>query len=209
MKRLSSFLIVLVSTIIFQQFVFAEDAQQQAISVEQPNRVKIALDELEKQAKLHSAAIKKLDKELAGRLENIQQAETYFQKLSDELRTSAEEASPNSQFVKLMEDFRSAAISDAEDAAADGSSKEERFRKQAETFERIKVSALKEYDNMSMHLRELNKNKKEVIRAIKLNQYEEATQISQSAINAMKQYNDSLDIGRDALNKLEENAKTK
>jgi Tfp pilus tip-associated adhesin PilY1 len=168
------------------------------------DRVTQAISALDEQAKVYDGIMEAANKNLADKIKTIQHADDYYEKLKDDIKKTAAQGAPESEFVQNLETLRIEAIKDAEDAATTPDTTEyvAAFKKQAEVFSDLKEAAIQNYDESARHIREIETKKKQVIMAIKLKNYQQAEKVARESLQHLQEYTQKLSAAKTELQSL-------
>ncbi len=152
------------------------------------------LEQLNGMAEESSKAMGEANKLLADNIESIKNAEAIFDRMIETIRAAAANGAPDSQFVASIEDLARMARTDSAEAEQLGNMAQavEWLATQAENFEEAKGQAIEIYTSSFQKIRDIEKEKKRFVLAIKVKQYQLARKNVDAGLKILRSLDDQI-----------------
>lgn len=159
------------------------------------------LEQLNGMAEQSSAAMADVAELLAGNIEAIKNAEAIFDRMIETIRDAASNGAPDGVLVKKMEELADLARSDAASARQLGNMDQlaDWFSAQASGFEEAKGEAISIYTSSFRKIREIEREKKRFVLAMKVKQYTLAKKNVRQGLEILKSLDDQIGSVYDKL----------
>jgi hypothetical protein len=158
------------------------------------------LEQLNGMAKESSEAMEQVTELLKQNLATIENAEAIFDTMIETIRNAAANGAPDSEFVATLESLAKQARADAATAAELGEQQMSTyFNAAAAGFEESKGDAIAYYTSSFRNIRDIEREKKRFVLAMKVKQYELAKRNVQQGLDVLKDLDKRISDVRNAL----------
>ena len=140
--------------------------------------------------KERDAEVARIQAGLDKNIKSIETAEEEFDKMIEAVKKAGSMGAPDSEFIKKINQIALQARQDAQEAYNDGDKKNgDKFKNKEELFLKIRDEATSLHKSTNRNIRAIEDQKKMVVRAIKLLEYDEALRLAQEGLEIIRDVN--------------------
>jgi len=158
------------------------------------------IERLENEAQGLEQTITSVNAALEAGIRNIDQADEVFDRMIENVRRAAEMGKRDSEFVKKIEQLTKMAREDAAAARADGdTAMVGAFEEDAQQLTQLREQALAVYNDSDRKIREIEKQKRFVVRRLRAERYDAAIAQIRQATAEFEKFNEDIGGLRDRI----------